>query len=132
VFLWVPIGAFLKLTGIVALEITPRPFLKSSGLLSYSWIMLTALLTAFAEELMFRGYLISRLVPLFGIWKTVLISSIVFSMAHFPYGISGHLDTFLGGIIFGIVFAKTRTLWPLVIAHSFRNTVAYVLVNLDL
>jgi membrane protease YdiL (CAAX protease family) len=129
ILLWVPIEAFLRLLGISSFEEAPTPFLKSSGLMGYSWIFLSALLTAFAEELLIRGYLISRLMRLFGMWKSVLVSSIIFSIWHFSHGIIGLLYSFLFGIIFGIAFTKTRSLCPLVIAHTVSNAMADFLVT---
>jgi membrane protease YdiL (CAAX protease family) len=116
---WIPIAFLLPQFGIFSEE--PNAFLKPSAIVEYLWIILSALVTAFAEESLIRGYLISRLMRLFESWKSVLFSSVIFSVWHLSLGITGLVHTFLWGLIFGFAFTKFFRLWPLVVAHALNN-----------
>jgi membrane protease YdiL (CAAX protease family) len=66
-----------------------------------------------------RGYLFTRLEQLLrSTWAAVLLSAAVFGLMHWFGGPFNVCDAFLAGIVYGIAFAWTRTLWPVVIAHA--------------
>ena len=67
---------------------------------------------AFAEELIFRGWLLGELSYLFGRRLGVLLQALVFSLAHVRFGMSLFplLALLLGLFLFGIVLALMRIL----------------------
>jgi len=95
------------------------------GKLQYLLFLAQLLFNVFMQELVARGYLIARLERLLGSrWKSIALSALLFSSWHFYQGLSGVLETFLMGLIYGAAFCGLRRLWPLVIAHALWNLLA--------
>jgi membrane protease YdiL (CAAX protease family) len=86
-------------------------------------------LAAFAEELVFRGYLIPRLERLLeSSWAAVLVSTVLFASYHIYQGPGGFERTAIAGFIYGIAFCGSRRLWPVCIAHAGHNFIVYLLL----
>lgn len=89
---------------------------------------------AFGEEIIFRGYLVSRLAELLGearwAWVgAVVTQSLVFGVMHFYQGLSGIVITGVVGLLFGFAYlAVRRNLWVLVLAHGFIDTFSLVTI----
>lgn len=94
------------------------------------WLAVAWIIGAFAEEMVFRGMLISRFERLFcgiphaGVGGAVL-QAVFFGQQHFYYqGAAGWMATSAIGLISGLLYLKFgRTLWPLVLAHGLSNTI---------
>ncbi|WP_166970877.1 CPBP family intramembrane glutamic endopeptidase [Brevibacterium atlanticum] len=83
--------------------------------------LMGAVLTPIGEEFFFRGVLTSGLLR-FGPWVGVLVSAAIFALAH---GINPVLPVaFIVGIVNGILFHKTGSVWSGVIVHAFNNATA--------
>jgi len=87
----------------------------------------------FLEEFMWRGYLMNRLVDLFGsqtklTWVFVLIvSAVIFGVAHSYQGTLGMLKTGAVGFVFGLAYlAVGRNLWPLIFAHALIDSIDFI------
>jgi CAAX protease family protein len=79
---------------------------------------------AFSEELVFRGYILNNLMQSFSKWIALLISAILFALAHsLNPGVNllsvGGL--FLGGILLGINYIYTKNLWFAILFHLSWN-----------
>jgi membrane protease YdiL (CAAX protease family) len=88
---------------------------------------------AFLEELLWRAYLINRLVDLLGnktklAWMIALVgSAIIFGLAHTYQGLGGVIKIATVGLLFGAAFLTTRgNLWPVIIAHALLDTLSFV------
>lgn len=87
------------------------------------WVILS-FTAAFCEETAFRGYLITRL-RIFG--KTrgwfvpILIASLAFGSGHSYQGVGGFILIAIYGAMFAVLFLKTGSLWPCIIAHFFQD-----------
>lgn len=94
--------------------------------LFYTWIS-----AAIAEEIIYRGFLLPAGEKLFRrTWISVILSSAIFSSAHFYQGWSGVALTFLFGIAFSLLYLRSgRNIWINIIVHgmvdSFFLTMAY-------
>ncbi|NNE67208.1 MAG: CPBP family intramembrane metalloprotease [Pyrinomonadaceae bacterium] len=91
------------------------------------------IVSSFGEELIFRGFLISRLERFFGgdsrnsMLGALLLSSLIFGFAHFEWGAMGIVQTTFMGAALGISFILNgRGLWPLVLAHCYMDTILLV------
>jgi membrane protease YdiL (CAAX protease family) len=94
-------------------------FVKPSGGFDLIVAAILSVCVGFSEELVMRGYMITRMERLLrSTWIAVLFSAAMFSVFHWYQGIEGVWNSFVIGIIFGGVFAYFRRLWPLVIAHA--------------
>lgn len=85
-----------------------------------------------AEEVFFRGYIISRLNDVLGSSALALVISVVFpavifGLGHFYYlGWRGVFVTGMIGLTLGVLFLLyRRNLWPLMIAHAMINSAGF-------
>jgi membrane protease YdiL (CAAX protease family) len=102
------------------------------------WIIIGWTIGAFAEEMVYRGYLLNRLADLIGHsqvgWVIGLIgSSAFFAFGHVYLGAAGVLMTFLEACLWaGLYLGGRRNLWLPIIGHGTTNTFAFVLMYLGL
>jgi membrane protease YdiL (CAAX protease family) len=96
-------------------------------MLAISWIS-----GGFAEEMFFRGFLITRLQTVlegskFASGLVVLLPALLFGYVHVYYqGLHGFVNAGIVGLIFGTFFLLyKRNLWPLVLAHGFINSLGF-------
>jgi membrane protease YdiL (CAAX protease family) len=76
----------------------------------------------FAEELIYRAYLITRLAALLRSRGRALVAAAgVFAAAHAYQGPAGVFFTFLFGLAYGGVFLWGRRVWPLALGHALTN-----------
>lgn len=85
--------------------------------------------SAIPEEIIWRGFLMTRVAELLGgsrvAWgAAVVISSTAFGLVHFYQGVPGVLLTGLSGVVFGIGFVVLRNLWPLMMAHALMHVIS--------
>lgn len=88
-----------------------------------------------AEEVVYRGYALPRLVPLVGgkVWLAVLIQAFFFGLQHVAFfwgdlgagAVSKFIAMFLGGIVFGFIYVKQRRLLPLIVAHVIVDALGF-------
>jgi membrane protease YdiL (CAAX protease family) len=83
---------------------------------------ITAFVAAAYEEVVFRAYLISRLSRTFGerTWWAVLASAVLFAFLH-RYPLRPALLVLAYGAFCGVVYARSRSLPRLVVAHWLFN-----------
>jgi len=97
--------------------------LPKSGTERIIWVFLS-LTAGICEETAFRGYLITRL-KLFSRIKgwifPILASSLAFGMGHTYQGAGGFILISIYGIMFGVLYVKTGSIWPGIIAHFFQD-----------
>lgn len=91
--------------------------------LSLSLIMF--IFGAFYEEILIRGYLLTRLCRSgLNIWISLSITSLIFSALHLAnpdMSICSTVNLFLGGFFDGCIFLLTGSLWTAVISHCAWN-----------
>jgi len=85
--------------------------------------------SAFAEEMVCRGYLVTRLRQLLG-WRVtaVGISAFLFASYHLYQGMVGIVYAFILGVVFGFLFLLVPRIWPLALAHFLLNVRAELLL----
>jgi len=100
------------------------------------WLALSWPLAAFMEEMVYRGWIMTRLAELMrfstGRWIVgVVASSALFGFAHLYQGTSGVIATGLTGVLFaGIYLANGRNLWAAIVAHGALDTAGFVMIYL--
>lgn len=99
------------------------------GWLSIAWVA-----GGFAEEIIFRGYLINKISAIFNDTFLASIIAIVaqatlFGLAHFYQGWGGMLSIALGAIFSGTFYVLIkRNLWVLIFAHAIWDTLGITLI----
>ena len=86
----------------------------SLALLAFS----VAILTPFAEELLFRGFILGMLLKRYSDTQSIVISSLIFAIAHEPIAM---VLAFGGGLLYGWVRVRTGSILPSMIAHAIWN-----------
>ncbi len=85
------------------------------------------IITPFAEELVMRGFLFGKLreakMPF---WPAAIVVSILFGLAHGQWNVG--VDTLMLSVAACYLRELTGTIWPGVIIHMLKNTVAYVML----
>ncbi len=102
-------------------------------------VVILTIFVAVLEELCYRGYLMTRIADVWNVRWAVLMSSVIFSIAHFnwwiPWGtVSGELalmfsiNIFVGGIVLGLSYylAGKNLLVPISFHYAW-NIIAYLL-----
>lgn len=97
------------------------------------------ILVAVGEEFVFRGYLLNNLMDSLDKWTALIASSMLFTIAHsLNPGLTplALINLFLGGMLLGINFVYTKTLWFSVGLHfgwNFiqGNLLGYAISGLD-
>lgn len=95
------------------------------------------LLAAFAEEMVYRGYLMNRVAEIgrgtrAGWIISFVVVSAYFGWVHGDQQLTGILQETIAGVFLGLLYlACRRNLTVPIIAHGVANTVAFVLIYLD-
>lgn len=101
-----------------------------AGGLSPLGIGAAMLFTGFYEEVLARGFLLTRSRTLLaGAWGPVLLSSLLFGLGHFYQGWLGVVQTALVGVVFARLALHWGTLWPVILAHAALNTISLVVLR---
>ena len=80
-----------------------------------------ALVPAFCEEFLFRGLILSNLMP-YGKGLAIIISSVLFGLMHGNF--YQFLYTTVAGIILGIIYVVTDSIWCAVFMHMINNALS--------
>ena len=96
------------------------------------------IVSSFGEEVVYRGFLITRLEELFGgstssganssgAIRAVIVSSVFFGFAHYQWGAMGIGQTTCMGAALALSFVWTkRNLWPLILAHAYMDSLLLI------
>lgn len=102
------------------------------------WIAIAWLIGGFAEEMIFRGFLLRRLEVLLprgarGTVTAVLLQALLFGAVHaYNRGLFGLLALGAVGAVLGTFYLVfRRNLWPVILAHGLGNTLGFVARFLD-
>lgn len=76
-----------------------------------------------AEEVIFRGYLFGKLKKYAKVWISVVLSALLFAIAHFQFNVG--LDTFALGVVLALLRVVTGSLWASILLHMLKNGVAF-------
>lgn len=69
------------------------------------------------EEIVYRGFVLWYLMHLMPLWVAVIVASVIFGLGHSYQGISGASRAGLVGLVFGILYVGTGSIWLPIIAH---------------
>jgi membrane protease YdiL (CAAX protease family) len=97
------------------------------------WVLGLAIvvIAPLAEEIFFRSFVYAGLEAHFGWQKAVLISALLFGVAHMQ--LVAFIPTTLMGLVLAYLYHRSRSVWPSIILHATVNgfgfTMIYLLIN---
>lgn len=96
-------------------------------------VLLGWLIGGFYEEIVFHGFIFTRLEKIFkGKYSTILsfvITSVIFGVYHIQLGASGLVNALVVGAVYLALFLYfKRNLWYSIICHGFYNTIVMTLI----
>lgn len=100
------------------------------------WIIIGFVLGGLLEEILFRGFLSTRISNFIsgnkkGDILALFVTSILFGLCHYYQGWSGVISTGLIGLFFGIIFLFfNKNLWYAILTHGFVNLTAITILYL--
>lgn len=90
-------------------------------------LILAAAQNGILEEVLVVGYLMTRLGELrWSVPAIIAASALLRGTYHFYQGFGGFVGNVVMGVIFALVFLRTRRVMPLVVAHTLIDVVAFV------
>lgn len=81
------------------------------------------LLAPVVEEILIRGCILNSLQNKYGIIFALLISSFLFAVLHFNFVQT--LSALICGLMLGLLYINTGSLFSCILAHSLYNTISY-------
>ena len=81
------------------------------------------LLAPIIEELIFRGLILQKVAVKNSINIGLLISAIIFTLMHFRFDV---VSLFVAGVLYGILYLKTKQLAAPILCHFFYNLIVVV------
>ncbi len=98
------------------------------------WLVIAWTAGGFAEEIIFRGYLMTRVADLAGntmlAWIfAILFQAAIFGLGHWYQGPGGMIGVGVGAVLSGLIFMlANRNLWALIITHGLWDSLGITLI----
>lgn len=117
--IWLLLRALMPIApAAVDFVLTPQPlpdalwYLVATG-------FIVAVIGPIAEEFVFRGLILNRLITKFGFWNGLGLSSVIFGMFHIDF-----FGAFFFAVVASLLYLKTGNLLVPILLHIVNNTVA--------
>ena len=123
------VGVLWLLSSQIILEplMTMLPQSQGPGIGRGVWACITAVgSAAVLEEILCRGLIFETLHKRWGIKRSIFISSLFFGMIHFDPATA--IIAVIAGMIFGVMYVRTSSLFATIIVHAINNAVAYAML----
>ena len=96
------------------------------------------LFAGITEEIVFRGFLLNRMLKLMRPWIAIALNAVAFMVIHFPIWIrtGAFVSAFTGfgfltvtalGVLFSMMFIKSKNLWAPILLHASWNLLAMMM-----
>jgi membrane protease YdiL (CAAX protease family) len=91
-------------------------------------ILILIIIQPVGEEIFFRGFLLDKFNNLIGEKSAIIITSILFGLAHLSFGnLYPALLTFIIGLLLAILIVKTNNLYSAITAHILFNIISFTI-----
>ena len=90
-------------------------------LLYVLFCLIILVISASFEETLFRGYIFQSLIEGSSLWIAVCAYALLFAISHFEHGVERVAFAAAAGIFLGVLYYKTRSLWPCIGVHFVWN-----------
>ena len=89
-------------------------------------IVTGALMPGFTEEVFFRGIIARKFYRTYSPLKAILLSAALFGIMHLnPWQA---VNSFLGGIFYGWIYWRYRSIWLCMFIHAYNNVLAFFML----
>ena len=89
--------------------------------------LIIGVIVPISEELFFRGLLYRWFQLRFRLWPAILLSSLLFGLAHYD-SLAVMISSFVLGIANAIAMERTKAIWVPILMHTVTNGVAVILI----
>jgi membrane protease YdiL (CAAX protease family) len=90
-------------------------------------LLFVAVFAGVGEELFFRGVIQRLFIKLFkNAWAGILVTAFIFSAIHLQF--YGFIPRFILGILLGLIYWYSGSLWPAIIAHFAYDAFAVIMI----
>lgn len=123
------VGVLWLLSAQIILEplMSLLPPSEGRGLGRGLWACFTAVVSsAVLEELLCRGVIFETFRKRWGVKTSILFSSLFFGLIHLD--IATAIVAVVAGMIFGVLYVRTSSLYTTIIIHSINNAMAFALI----
>ena len=79
------------------------------------------------EELLFRGFFLAVFAGPLGVWVSLVLGSFLFGLCHLYQGWANVLRTGVIGLVLGIIYVLTESLWVVIALHALMDIFGGVL-----
>ena len=110
-------------------DMSKYDYLKGNLAMTVAALGSVYLVSSFAEEVIYRGFLITRVSELIENSKwaprlAVVISSLIFGLVHSDWGLAGMVQASCMGLALGVSYLFfQRNLWVTILAHAYMDTI---------
>ncbi len=133
--------AFAATTSLIAGEpqtadLSMYDYLLGNPLAVLGTIAVVWVTSSFAEEVIYRAFLINRLEEAFAgaryvVPIAVVVGGLIFGAIHYSWGPAGMMQTAVVGIALGAAYVKLdRRLWIVILVHGYLDTVLFAQILL--
>lgn len=137
-YLWIGTGTYiLTFAAVAGLQMLQQAIGQETirslqpTLATYSWPLLIALFLTgtVLEEVVYRGYLIERLIALTGSrWLAGLVSWAAFTLVHLRFfGLGATIDIAVVSAALVLLYIWKRSLWPAIVFHGINDAFGFLL-----
>ena len=121
-------GELAKLALPIDMHAAASRYPRADPTLSMQLVFLASTVNSIFEEVFVAGYVITVLTQARGLWTAINVSTVVRLLYHLYQGPLGVITIVPLGLLYGYTFARTRQLWPLIVAHVCIDIVSLSLV----
>ena len=89
------------------------------------FLVILCIIAPLVEEIYFRYYAFNILKERFSVFVGVIVTSILFMLSH---GFKLSILFFLFGVIYALVYEKTKTIWASFFVHGANNLIWFALI----
>lgn len=148
-YLFVPLAVIFLLISNLWVAFVHIPMMEWLNVESYSWrdslifevilkakemgfitglfsVVMIGLFVPIAEETMFRGVLQTKLTQKFGPFLSILLTSFIFAIYHVD--LVSFAVIFIMGLLLGWLRYYFKSVWPAILLHALRNTIAALFI----
>ena len=93
-------------------------------------LLFVAVFAGIGEELFFRGVLQRLFIKFFkNAWAGIIVTAVLFSAIHFQF--YGFIPRFVLGVLLGLIYWYSGSLWPAIIAHFAYDAFAVIMIHFN-